>query len=179
MQAGGFDVASGQSTISDYRVTQICFFQKMENPLIAEFQQRVSRLTKTNIDCYEGPQYGLYRVGGYYREHFDYASKDWGGGVMNFLSRGGQRWLTLIAYLSTSEPDAGGETTFLDNDPPLRFRPKKGMALVFYNTITDIDENGVPHPTEVCDPTTKHSAEPVLKGEKHIITQWVRETTFI
>jgi hypothetical protein len=81
--------------------------------------------------------------------------------------------------LNTLEEDAGGVTAFTDNDPPLEFRPVQGMALVFYNTITDIDENGIPHPSQVCDQSTKHSAEPVLKGEKHIITQWCRERTFI
>jgi prolyl 4-hydroxylase len=178
-QAGGFDVTKGQTTISDYRITEICFFQKMENPVIMAFQQKISQLTKTSIDCYEGPQYGKYKVGGYYKVHWDYCDPSWGAGSANFLNRGGQRWLTVIVYLNTLDEDAGGITAFNDNDPPLEFRPVQGKALVFYNTITDIDENGIPHPTDICDQSTKHSAEPVLKGEKHIITQWARERTFI
>jgi prolyl 4-hydroxylase len=178
-QAGGFDVSKGQTTISDYRITEICFFQKMENPLIASIQQRVSDLTKTSIDCYEGIQYGKYKVGGYYKTHWDYCDPSWGEGSQNFLSRGGQRWLTVIVYLNTLAEDAGGLTAFLENEPLLLFRPIQGKALVFYNTITDIDENGIPHPSQVCDTSTKHSAEPVLKGDKHIITQWVRERTFL
>jgi prolyl 4-hydroxylase len=181
VQAGGFDVASGQSTVSDYRVTSICFFQKFENPLITDIQQRVAKLTKTNTDWFEGIQYGLYNKGGYYKGHYDFADKSWAGGVGNFLNRGGQRWLTLLAYLNTLQEGDGGETTFPNNDPPLVFRPKQGMALVFYNTFTDIIEDGTPIPLEQCDYSTYHTAEPVIRDgvQKHIITQWVRESVFV
>ena len=175
--AGGFDVAKGETTVTDYRVTRVCFFQKQENPLVSRIEQKVAAITHYPIENQEGIQFGLYDKGGYYKGHYDYCDPNWGQGAQNFLVRGGQRVITVLMYLNTLQEGDGGETVFMDNNPPLTFRPVQGMALVWANTM--LNEKG--HITNVCDPSTKHCAEPILRDgvQKKIITKWVRERTFV
>lgn len=170
--AGGFDMVKGQTTITDYRKTDICFFRIRENPFISMIEDRISNLTSVPIQNGEGLQYGRYRKGCYYKEHYDFADPAWGGGVSNFLKRGGQRIITVIMYLNTIPDNVGGQTYFMDHKPELSFTPKQGTALVFYNVKTD-DHNA-------CDYTTKHAATEITADnvEKHIITKWLRQNTF-
>lgn len=170
--AGGFDMAKGQTTITDYRKTDICFFGIKENPFISVLEGRISKLTGIPIENGEGLQYGRYRKGCYYKEHYDFADPKWGGGVNNFLNRGGQRIVTVLIYLNTIPEGVGGQTYFMDHKPPLSFTPKQGMALVFYNVNTE-DHNS-------CDYTTKHAATEITADniEKHIVTKWFRQNTF-
>lgn len=133
------------------------------------------------LSNYEGIQYGLYNKGGYYKHHYDFADPNWGGGVNNFLSRGGQRVLTFLIYLNTLAPEDGGTTVFPNMNPQLTFKPTQGLALVFYNVETEIDMNGNPIFSDKCDYTAGHEATPILKDgvQKHICTQWIRQTTFV
>jgi prolyl 4-hydroxylase len=175
--AGGFDVSKGETTVTDYRITRVCFFQRQENPLVTNIEQRVASITHYPIENQEGIQYGLYDKGGYYKSHWDYCDPRWGAGSQNFLVRGGQRIITVLMYLNTLKEGDGGETVFMQHNPPLTFRPVQGTALVWYNTL--FDENG--NLTDVCDESTKHSAEPLLRDgvQKMIITKWVRAGTFV
>lgn len=179
-QAGGFDVSIGQTTISDYRRTDITFFQKQENPFIASIEKRIAELVKMPEENGEGLQYGKYMKGFYYKEHYDFADKKWAGGVGNFLNRGGQRAVTCLIYLNTLPEGVGGETFFMDHDPQLKFRPIQGRALVFYNVNTDIDQDGKPVFSEECAYDTKHEACPITGEDtvKHIVTKWYREHEF-
>jgi prolyl 4-hydroxylase len=179
--AGGFEVASGESKVSDYRKTDICFFQPRENPLIATIEERCSKLTKMPEQNGEGLQYGRYTKGFYYHSHYDFADPAWGGGVNNFLSRGGQRVVTVLMYLATLPEGVGGQTYFMDHNPPLTFTPTQGKALVFYNVITDIAEDGKPIFSAQCDYSTKHEAVEITADNitKHIMTKWYRENTFV
>jgi prolyl 4-hydroxylase len=174
-------VAKGESTISDYRITQICFFQRSELPVIQAIERRISELSRMPLENFEGVQYGLYNKGGYYKHHYDFADPAWGGGVSNFLNRGGQRVLTFLMYLNTLQPDDGGATVFPNNNPQLTFTPTQGMCLVFYNVETEILEDGTPQFSDKCDYSSGHEATPILKDgvQKHIATQWVREKVFI
>jgi prolyl 4-hydroxylase len=74
--------------------------------------------------------------------------------------RGGQRVVTLLAYLR--EPTRGGRTTF----PKLHlgFDPRVGDAVLWWN----VDDDGKE------DPRTLHAGEPVEAGEKFALNIWLR-----
>ena len=95
-------------------------------------------------------------------DSFDYETDD---GKTNW-EPGGQRMITVIAYLNDVEE--GGETGFpeLGIDIP----PKKGDAVVFHNTLP-IDAGA--HPK--IHPRSLHGGMPVLKGEKWMVNLWFRE----
>ncbi len=73
----------------------------------------------------------------------------------------GQRTWTFMIYLNDVKHGGATYMKYIDT----RFQPKEGMALVWNN----LNEDGTPNPL------TLHSGEPVLSGEKYIITKWFRE----
>lgn len=60
-------------------------------------------------------------------------------------------------------PIKGGETRF--PHVKISISPRKGNALFFYNTDADGFVN----------PLTLHAGNPVIDGEKWIMTRWFRE----
>jgi prolyl 4-hydroxylase len=101
-----------------------------------------------------------YKQGGFYRPHFDYFSLEHEGSA-TLLSRGGQRVATVIIYLNT--PRAGGETVF--PNIPLTVNAEAGKAVHFKYTDSNV--------------ASLHGGNPVLSGEKWIITAWVRSGIFL
>lgn len=163
-----WDVEKGQAAYSDYRQSEQMFFQQGANPLVKMIEDRIAKATKLPAENGEGLQIVHYNVGGYYKEHWDYFDPAYVGNQAVY-HRGGQRIATVIMYLSTSEPDAGGETWF--PRVGLNVLPKQGMALIWFNV--DLSSG-----TSVIDQSTYHEAKPVLKGEKWIATKWIRERRF-
>jgi prolyl 4-hydroxylase len=76
------------------------------------------------------------------------------------IDRRGQRALTLLVYLNDDYD--GGATEFPRIG--LRFRGKQGDALIFRN----IDATGAP------DYDSVHAGLPVERGEKWVLSQWMR-----
>ena len=81
------------------------------------------------------------------------------------LDVGGQRVATLIMYLNTVEE--GGETVFPEAN--IKVQPIKGNAVLFYYNCTPEGKERKE------DPLTLHSGYPVTKGDKWIITKWLRQ----
>jgi prolyl 4-hydroxylase len=107
----------------------------------------------------EAPYITCYSVGQEFKPHFDWIDpKDPHQGEL--LRLGGQRSVTCIVYLNNV--DEGGFTAF----PKLGItvEPKKGNAVVFANIRADKSP----------DERTLHAGTPVLRGEKWILTKWVR-----
>src|SRR5690606_41544266 len=99
-------------------------------------------------------------VGAEYQAHHDYFHLDQPGQAV-LLQLGGQRVASLVVYLNDVE--AGGETTF-----PLcglAVAPRKGSAVYF--AYTDAQSR--------TDPLSFHAGAPVQRGEKWIVTRWMRE----
>jgi prolyl 4-hydroxylase len=81
------------------------------------------------------------------------------------LQQKGQRLATFITYLS--EVEEGGETIFPKID--LKVKPHKGDGLLFYNLHSD----------GTVDELALHGGLPVIKGEKWIVTKWIREKKWV
>ena len=148
--------------MTDYRRSEQTYFLVGENKTVRDVEQRISTITNVPVENGEGLQIVRYTKGGYYKSHWDYFDPTWSGNVST-LDRGGQRIITFLIYLNTSQ---GGETYFPHMN--LRVEPKEGKAIVWYN----IDPQGN------IDTSTFHEATPVVEGEKWIATKWLRANTF-
>ncbi len=133
------------------------------DPVVLAIKARIAEVTEIRADRAERIQILYYGVGGEYRPHYDYFDPATTGGLVHY-NRGGQRMATFIVYLNT--PEKGGETIFPRAE--LKIVPEKGKALLFYN----ITEEGNP------DPMSLHAGAPVIKGEKWLMTEWLREKEF-
>jgi len=131
--------------------------------VVLRMHKRIAEVTgipEVNGECMQVLHYD---VGAEYQPHYDSFDRSIPGGLIHF-NRGGQRVATFMVYLNT--PEAGGETIFpLDN---LKIVPKKGKAVLFYNVTS----------SGAVDPMSFHGGAPVLKGEKWLITRWLREREF-
>lgn len=154
---------SGANTVMDIRTSEGAYFQRAENALIQRIDARAAAIMRLPHEHGEGLQVMRYGEGGEYMPHFDYFSPDEKGSVAH-LRQGGQRVSTLIMYLADVE--AGGETIFPRID--FSYVPRKGQALYFEYTDAD----------GALDVLSLHGGAPVTRGEKWIITKWMRERPF-
>lgn len=154
---------SGANTVMDIRTSEGAYFHRAENPLVQRIDARVSALMGLPEEHGEGLQVMRYGVGGEYVPHFDYFAPDQKGSASH-IATGGQRVSTLIMYLNDVE--AGGETIFPRID--FSYVPKKGQGLYFEYA----DAQGA------LDPLSLHGGAPVQRGEKWIVTKWMRERAF-
>lgn len=100
-----------------------------------------------------------YQTGQTFEPHFDFLQPS--PQTNNELNQSGQRHLTFLVYLNDAF-DAG-ETHFLRLEKKLR--GGVGDALYFYN----VDETGTP------DYRTKHEGVAPTRGEKWLLSQFIRE----
>jgi prolyl 4-hydroxylase len=156
-------VADGVNTVMDIRTSDGAYFQRAENELIRRIDARTAAIMRLPEERGEGLQVMRYGLGGEYLPHFDYFEPGEKGSQPH-LATGGQRVSTLIMYLQDVE--AGGETIFPRID--FSYVPRKGQALYFEYTDAD----------GLLDPLSLHGGAPVLRGEKWIVTKWMRERAF-
>ena len=123
-------------------------------------RDRLSAACGLPVNAMEVPQVFRYDVGQEFRLHEDYLLPD-GAYKANDLASHGQRAKTLLIYLN--DGFEGGETDFPQLS--LRFKGRKGEALMFTNVLAD----GSP------DRRMRHAGLPPSAGEKWLFSQWVRD----
>lgn len=157
------DPATGAFAVIANRSSEGAYFTINADPFIARLDRRVSALMNFPVDHGEGLQILHYNGGGEYRPHFDYFPPDDPGSAMQ-MKVGGQRVSTLVMYLNDVE--AGGATVF----PKLGLEvcPTKGSAVYFEYTNSQGQ----------IDPMTLHAGAPVTRGEKWIVTKWMRQRSY-
>lgn len=157
------DPATGKhETIAD-RSSEGTFFGINADDFIARLDRRVSALMNLPVDHGEGLQILHYGPGGEYKPHFDFFPPNDPGSAVQMAS-GGQRVSTLVMYLN--EVEEGGATIFPELG--LSVLPKKGSAVHFEYA----NSRGQ------LDPRTLHGGAPVLRGEKWIVTKWMRQRRY-
>jgi len=111
----------------------------------------------------EDVQVVRYSPGGFYNAHYDACEGD-DEHCRSFVSRGGQRYATLLVYLS--DDFSGGGTDF----PKINYTaaPKEGDAIFFHST----DETGK------LFKDSQHGGQPVEAGNKWIANIWVRHAKY-
>jgi len=123
---------------------------------------RIATATNLPVPVFEPPQIMHYSVGQEFKPHFDFLT-DAEAGWAAQMRRFGQRIATFLLFLN--EDFDGGETDF----PSARIshRGGRGDAIFWAN----VDENRNP------DRLTFHAGRPPTRGEKWIMSQWIRDRT--
>jgi len=145
------------SVESDWRTSSLMSLEYAQTETIDKLEKLLSELCNIPIECGERLQLMKYEPGQFYKPHNDWFTHD--NSSTNLKDRG-QRIATAVIYLN--DVPKGGETAF----PKLNISvlPKIGSAVYF--EYTDLNLNT----TDLC----LHSGEPVIEGEKWILTKWFR-----
>lgn len=157
------DPLHGGYEVVDARSSEGTFFPVNADDFITGLDRRIAELMNRPVENGEGLQVLHYNEGGEYQPHFDYFSPGDPGSEAQMVV-GGQRVATLLIYLN--DVAQGGATVFPTLG--LRVMPKKGSAVYFEYS----NRHGQ------VDPLTLHGGEPVEKGEKWIITKWMRQRRY-
>ena len=131
------------------------------NEIVHEASKRFSILVKMPINNAEQYQLVFYGPGNEYKPHFDAFDKNTPEGK-NYWFPGGQRMITLLAYLNDVEQ--GGETNF--PEVGVSIKPNKGDVVVFHNCLDG---------TSDINPKALHAGSPVISGEKWAVNLWFRQ----
>ncbi len=141
------------------RTSSTCYLKEV--PLAASVHSRLCKLMGINPSFAEPLQGHLYYPGQEYREHYDWFEP----GSESFEThasdaRGGQRTWTVLVYLS--DVTEGGGTEFVRLGRTIT--PKPGRAVIWNNL----------YPSGRPNPDVLHRAQPVVSGEKAVLTMWFR-----
>lgn len=152
------DVNTGQAVTHEARTGEAAYFGSI-NPLMAAITRRCSEIMRIPEKHGEEFQVAHYSPGQRYKPHFDYFPPS-DKGSHPHLKNGGQRCATLLIYLN--EVEEGGTTSF----PRINFKvhPHVGRAVYFHYST----------PEGQVDPLSEHGGDPVIQGEKFIMTKWMR-----
>jgi hypothetical protein len=109
----------------------------------------------------EAPSVLHYAPGEQIRDHYDFVDPKSTDDYAGEIARNGQRIVTFIAYLNDDYD--GGETAF----PKLGFehRGRRGGGIYFSNALPDLSP----------DFRMVHAGKPTTRGEKWIVTQFIRD----
>jgi prolyl 4-hydroxylase len=158
------DPATGRDVVADHRTSHGMFFRLGEDDLIARLDRRVSEVMNLPVENGEGFQVLYYPTGGVNTPHFDFLQPSNQANQAS-IARSGQRVSTLIAYLNDVEE--GGETIF----PAAGWSvaPLRGNAVYFEycNRLGQVDAR------------TVHGSNAVTRGEKWVVTKWMRQRRFV
>jgi prolyl 4-hydroxylase len=157
------DPISGKHEVIADRSSEGTFFLVNADPFIARIDQRIGEVMNWPVENGEGLQVLHYGVGGEYKPHFDYFPPEDPGSQVQ-MTIGGQRVSTMVMYLN--EVEEGGTTVFPEIG--LEVVPKKGSAVYFEYTNSQ----------NQLDKLTLHAGAPVTRGEKWIVTKWMRERRY-
>jgi len=157
------DPTRGSHEVIADRSSDGTFFEVNADAFITRLDRRIAELMNCPVDRGEGLQVLHYNVGGEYKPHFDYFPPEDPGSYAQMVV-GGQRVATMVMYLNDVE--AGGATIFPELG--LEVVPKKGSAVYFEYTNSQGQ----------LDSRTLHGGAPVQRGEKWIVTKWMRQRTY-
>jgi prolyl 4-hydroxylase len=141
----------------DSRSSTYVGFNKSENSLIKNIEDRVATLLNIDITQIEPLQISRYEKGQQYKQHYDFFD------IYNNESSN-QREYSIIVYLNDLEIKDGGSTFFPIYK--LKLYPYKGRAIQWVNTFKNNKENE----------KSLHCGEPILSNTiKYILTIWTRQ----
>jgi prolyl 4-hydroxylase len=155
---------SGANAAVEHRSSEGMFFRLRENSFIAQIDERLAAIMSSPAHNSEGLQVLRYNPGGQYPPHFDFLVPS-NSASSQSLARSGQRVSTLIVYLN--DVLDGGETVF--PEAGLSVVPRRGNGVYFEYTNSRMQ----------VDPRSAHGGAPVVRGEKWIVTKWMRSRRFI
>ncbi len=156
-----FDAASGSLKTDPMRNNTTAAYSVIDSDVVMQLTRaRIARAANVAFGALEPMEVLHYSGGETYKPHIDFFHPSRPGYDKEMQLRG-QRVKTCLVYLNSNYQ--GGETEF----PKLgiKFRGESGEALVFDNVGTD----------GAGDMNTLHTGLPVTRGEKWLLSQWIRE----
>jgi prolyl 4-hydroxylase len=166
VQGKGEDGSAGPNVLSKHRTSWTANLEKSQDEVVRGVESRAALLAGYPLANLEPLQIVRYQPKQEYKRHFDYFVPGTDG-ADEALKRGGQRRVTLFAYLNTLGEEDGGETEFTELN--LKVRPVAGHAILFHNTTPD----------GKVDPRTAHAGTPPKSGVKLGCNVWIRERKFV
>ncbi|MEQ1819164.1 MAG: 2OG-Fe(II) oxygenase [Terricaulis sp.] len=127
--------------------------------VLSVIHDRIARASGVPALNFEVGKLLRYQPGQTFARHSDFLQP----GMQEYIDAFGQRVATFLVYLSDDYD--GGETEFTEVN--FKFKARKGDALMFLN----VDANGDP------DPMSMHAGLPPTRGEKWVLSQWLRGKT--
>jgi hypothetical protein len=160
IQAQVFDAHIGKLKVDAMRTNTGAAYSLIDTDLVIQLiRARIARATAVAFAALEPTEVLHYSPGEQYKPHVDFFHPSRPNYPAEMRVRG-QRVKTCLVYLNSGYD--GGETEF----PKLgiKFRGNVGEALVFDNV--DAAGSG--------DINTLHAGQPVTRGEKWLLSQWIR-----
>ncbi|CAE8599730.1 unnamed protein product [Polarella glacialis] len=167
-----------QRTENSVRKVDVSIFNQQgtaTHPLVLDIRRRAALLAGQPIGHCESLNLVRYEEGEQHKPHYDYVQEapnpsqvDVRFAVgrpepsLDSMFLGGQRFCTVLLYLSSTAEDQGGETAF--GELGLKVRPEIGAALIWPN----VQKDGQP------EPRTVHGSLPLRYGEKLVVNAWLR-----
>lgn len=156
-----WDPVTGQNRPDPSRTNRGLDLGVAEMDLVVQvLRARISAASNLPLPVFEPAQIMHYSVGQEFRPHHDFLDPGQAGDRAQ-IARLGQRIATFLLYLN--DDYEGGETEFLKTG--FSYRGRQGDGLLFAN----VDSAQAP------DPLTTHAGRPPTKGEKWILSQWIRD----
>ena len=160
-RADVYDPATGAAMLAEARSNSKAEIQLADVDLhVLMLQARISATIGLPSSHFEPTNVLHYKPGEQFAPHYDFLEPGSEGLAHDLRSRG-QRIVTFLVYLNDDYD--GGETAF----PRLNyvFKGRTGDALMFGN----VSASGA------IDPNTLHAGLPPTRGEKWLLSQWVRD----
>lgn len=149
-----FDPRTGRQIANPIRDSHGAVIAPTEEDLVIQaIERRIAGITCTDVFSGESLSVLRYTTGQQYKLHYDTMNKSTNNRIK-----------TVILYLNHGY--TGGQTCF--PKIPLTVTPRAGDAVVF----DGVDESGAVHPLSL------HAGLPVERGQKWIMTRWIRERRF-
>jgi prolyl 4-hydroxylase len=158
--AAVYDAVSRQVTYHSTRTNSVAIYNLVETDLLQLLVQgRMAVCTGLPFRNFEASSVLHYEVGQAIRNHFDFIDPE-SPNYEEQIRTQGQRVITFLLYLN--DDYAGGETAFPELG--ISHKGKAGEGMFFVNALQD----GSP------DVRTLHAGQPPTRGEKWIVSQFIR-----
>jgi prolyl 4-hydroxylase len=156
-----YDHATGGSRSEQARTNSSVAFNIAQSDMILMLlRDRIAASAGLPLSSLEAPAILHYAPGQGFEPHFDFLDSSIPAYARDMAAKG-QRVATFLLYLN--DDYEGGETDFPKLD--WRYKGRKGDALLFWN----VAPSGEP------DRQTFHAGLPTTRGEKWLLSQWLRQ----
>lgn len=157
-------ILGGNPKDADYQKLQnnsvMVFFPIIQDVVVVRLTERLAGLAEASPETTELPVVQHYAAGQEFKPHVDYMDPE-NPQQAYAIQQAGQRTKSVFAYLNGDYE--GGETDF--PEAGIKVKGKEGDVLVLDN----MDAIGLPNPA------SQHASLPVVRGEKWLLTLWIKD----